>query len=61
MGDFEQVFRELVGETTALSANAILRLKSRWEDRYPEWRDSRLDSCRYDFIWADGVDLWGRR
>ena len=29
-GDFEPVFRELVGETTALSANAIVRLKSRW-------------------------------
>ena len=25
-GDFESVFRELVGETTALSANAIVRL-----------------------------------
>ena len=34
-GDFEPVFRELVGETTALSANAIVRLKSRWEFRVP--------------------------
>ena len=40
-GDFEPVFRELVGGTTALSANAIVRLKSRWEDEYREWRDSR--------------------
>ena len=37
-GDFEPVFRELVGETTALSANAIVRLKSRWEDEYRSWR-----------------------
>ena len=56
-GDFEPVFRELVGETTALSANGIVRLKSRWEDEYREWRSSRLDSCRYAYIWADGVYL----
>lgn len=30
-GDFEPVFRELVGETTALSPNAIVRLKERWD------------------------------
>ena len=30
-GDFEPVFRELVGETAALSPNAIVRLKSKWE------------------------------
>jgi hypothetical protein len=29
-GDFEPVFRELVGETTALSANAVVRLKECW-------------------------------
>ena len=39
-GDFEPVFRELVGETTALNANAIVRLKSRWEDECRTWRDS---------------------
>jgi transposase-like protein len=33
-GDFEPVFRELVGETTALSANAVVRLKERWADEY---------------------------
>ncbi len=56
-GDFEPVFRELVGETTALSANAIVRLKSRWEDEYRAWRSRRLDSRRYAYIWADGVYL----
>lgn len=56
-GDFEPVFRELVGETTALSANAIVRLKGRWEDEYRLWRSSRLDSCGYAYIWADGVYL----
>ena len=56
-GDFEPVFRELVGETTALSANAIVRLKSRWEEEYRSWQASRLDEYRYAYIWADGVYL----
>ena len=51
------MFRELVGETTALSANAIVRLKSRWEEEYRSWRASRLDEYRYAYIWADGVYL----
>ena len=46
-----------MGETTALSTNAIVRLKSRWEDEYREWLGSRLDSCGYVYIWADGVYL----
>ncbi|MPZ13885.1 MAG: hypothetical protein GEU73_05600 [Chloroflexi bacterium] len=36
-GDFEPVFRELVGETTALSPTAIVRLKERWADEYATW------------------------
>ena len=32
--EFELVFRELVGETTALSANAVVRLKERWGKEY---------------------------
>ena len=60
-GDFGPVFRELVGETTALSANAIVRLKSRWEEEYRSWRSSRLDEYRYAYIWADGVYLGAGR
>ena len=60
-GDFGPVFRELVGETTALSANAIVRLKSRWEEEYRTWRSSRLDEYRYAYIWADGVYLGAGR
>ena len=56
-GDFEPVFRELVGETAALSANAIVRLKSKWESEYRVWRGRMLDEHRYAYIWADGVYL----
>ena len=38
-GDFEPVFRELAGETAALSPNAIVRLKSKWESEYRAWRE----------------------
>ena len=56
-GDFEPVFRELVGETTALSPNAIVRLKERWEKEYEAWRRRPLWEHRYAYSWADGVYL----
>ena len=36
-GDFEPVFRELVGETAALGPNAFVRLNQRWEFDYRAW------------------------
>jgi putative transposase len=56
-GDFEPVFRELVGETTALSANAVVRLKERWGEEYEAWRQRPLGEHRYAYIWSDGVYL----
>lgn len=51
-GDFEPVFWELVGETTALSSNAIVRLKE-----YEAWRKRPLWGHRYAYTWEDGVYL----
>jgi transposase-like protein len=56
-GDFEPVFRELVGETTALSASTIVRLKGGWETEYVAWRERPLWDHQYPYIWADGVYL----
>ena len=56
-GDFEPVFRELVGETTALSPNAIVRLKEHWEQEYEAWRKRPLWEHRYAYTWNDGVYL----
>jgi transposase-like protein len=56
-GDFEPVFRELVGETTALSANAIVRLKQQWAEEYATWQKRRLDAHTYAYCWADGIYL----
>jgi transposase-like protein len=49
------VFRELVGETTALAANAVVRLKDHWGEEYQNWRERPLGTQRYAYIWADGV------
>lgn len=56
-GDFGPVFRELVGETTALSPNAIVRLKQDWEQEYRVWRQRPLDETRYLYLWGDGIYL----
>ena len=55
--DFEPVFRELVGETTALSPNAIVKLKERWGKEYEAWRRRPLWEHRYAYTWEDGVYL----
>jgi putative transposase len=56
-GDFEPVFRELVGETTALSANAVVRLKERWAEEYAAWKRRPLEEHRYAYLWVDGIYL----
>lgn len=56
-GDFEPVFRELVGETTALSPTAIVRLKEGWADEYATWKQRSLAAHQYAYIWSDGVYL----
>jgi transposase-like protein len=56
-GDFEPVFRELVGETTALSANAVVRLKGHWAEEYAAWKRRPLEEQRYAYLWADGIYL----
>lgn len=56
-GDFEPVFRQLLGETAPLSANTIVRLKQDWEQEYGAWRRRPLDLERYVYAWADGIYL----
>jgi len=56
-GDFGPVFRELVGETTAVSPSAIVRLKQAWEKEYRDWRKRQLGGQLYLYIWGDGIYL----
>ena len=55
-GDFEPVFRALVGETVALSPASILRLKEEWKAEYETWTQRPLTE-RYLYLYADGFYL----
>lgn len=55
-GDFEPIFRALVGETAALSATSILRLKEEWQQEYQTWKKRPLRG-RYVYVFADGLYL----
>lgn len=55
-GDFEPVFRALVGETVALSPNSVLRPRQEWEQEYRAW-NARTISTRYVYIYTDGIYL----
>ena len=59
-GDFEPVFRQLLGENAPLSPNTILRLKEEWAREYEIWRQRPLDHDRCVYVWADW-HLLGRR
>jgi putative transposase len=56
-GDFEPVFRELIGETAALSAATIVRLRATWGEDYEAWRTRSLEGHTSDYIWSDGMYL----
>jgi transposase-like protein len=56
-GDFEPVFRQLLGETAPLSPNTILRIKEEWEAEYQAWRERPLAHERFLYVWADGIYL----
>lgn len=58
-GDFEPVFRTLLGESAPLSATSITRLKGEWQAEYEAWRKRRLDLHRYLYVWVDGIYLAG--
>jgi putative transposase len=55
-GDFEPIFRALVGETAALSASSIVRLKEEWQQEYEAWKKRPLRG-RYVYLFADGLYL----
>jgi len=56
-GDFEPVFRALLGETAPLSPSSISRLKAEWQEEFEAWRTRPLDMHRYLYLWVDGIYL----
>jgi putative transposase len=56
-GDFEPVFRVVLGKTAPLSPASVVRLKADWQTEYEVWQKRRLDEHRYLYVWVDGVYL----
>ncbi len=54
-GDFEPVFRQLLGESAPLSPNTILRLKEEWEQEYQAWTVRSLKDDIFVYMWMDGI------
>ena len=55
-GEMEAALKVLVGpQATGLSASTVSRLKQIWADEYQHWNDTRLDTDRWVYVWADGV------
>lgn len=54
-GDFEPVFRALLGEDAPLSASTMLRLKDAWKTEYEAWQQRPLGAHRYAYVWVDGI------
>jgi putative transposase len=54
-GDFEPVFRQLLGETAPLSPNTIIRLKEEWQDEYKAWKARSLKDEFFVYVWMDGI------
>ena len=56
-GDFEPVFRALLGADAPLSASTMLRLKETWRTEYEAWKQRSLGERQYAYIWLDGIYL----
>jgi putative transposase len=55
-GEMQSALQTLLGPKAAgLSASTIARLKQVWADEYERFRQSRLDSDQWVYIWADGI------
>ncbi len=53
---FPEALKAILGDgVSGLSANTIVRLKSKWENEYDEWRKRDLSDKRYVYFWVDGI------
>jgi transposase-like protein len=56
-GSFEDAMRDFLGEGSAgLSPSSIVKLKSKWEEEFEQWRNQPIDEDIV-YIWADGVNI----
>ena len=56
-GGFEDALRDFLGDGSAgLSASSIVKLKSKWESEFDQWRNEPITEDIV-YIWADGVNI----
>ncbi len=54
--DFASALSAILGENAKnVSANVIVKLKTKWEEEYRLWQKEDLSKKEYVYIWADGV------
>lgn len=55
-GEMQAALEALVGpEAKGLSASTVSRLKQRWREDYDTWRQRRLDTETWVYLWVDGI------
>jgi len=55
-GEMQPALEVLVGPgAKGLSASTVARLKQIWREEYAVWRQRRLDTDQWVYIWVDGI------
>ena len=56
-GEMQGALEALVGpEARGLSASTVSRLKQSWREEYTAWRQRRVDTEQWVYLWVDGID-----
>ena len=55
-GEMQPALEALLGpEAQGLSASTVSRLKQAWRTEYEAWRQRRVDTAQWVYIWVDGI------
>jgi transposase-like protein len=54
-GDFAPALGEFFGSQSGLSASAVGRLTTQWQDEHRDFMNRDLSGTDYIYVWADGV------
>ena len=55
-GEMQPALEALLGpEAQGLSASTVSRLKQVWRAEYEAWRQRRVDTAQWVYIWVDGI------
>jgi transposase-like protein len=54
-GDFVPALEGFFGSSAGLSASAITRLTTQWQDEHRQFSNRSLKGCDYVYVWVDGI------